>query len=60
MNPSRVRNWRARGFAAGLAAQGSGAARALQVHPIVGTFSGAPMVSNAAMMVIFVPLTLLN
>lgn len=42
----RVKDWRARGFAVGLAAHGIGTARALQVNPIAGTFAGLAMALN--------------
>jgi putative effector of murein hydrolase len=35
-----VRDWRARGFAMGLAAHGIGTARAFQVNPEAGTYAG--------------------
>lgn len=60
MNLLKVRDWRARGFAVGLAAHGIGTARALQVHPIAGTFSGVGMGLNAVMTAVLVPLALLN
>ncbi|ASW09875.1 LrgB family protein [Rhizobium sp. 11515TR] len=60
MNLLRIRDWRARGFAAGLAAHGIGTARALQVHPIAGTFSGVGMGLNAVMTAILVPFALLS
>ena len=36
----RVRDWRARGFALGLAAHGIGTARAFQVNVEAGTYAG--------------------
>ena len=46
LNLMRVRDPRARGFAVGLAAHGIGTARALQVHPVAGTFAGLAMALN--------------
>ncbi|WP_349370389.1 LrgB family protein [Salinarimonas sp.] len=46
LNLLRVRDWRARGFAVGLAAHGIGTARALQVNPVAGTFAGLAMGLN--------------
>ncbi|WP_372425250.1 LrgB family protein [Salinarimonas chemoclinalis] len=46
MNLLRVTDWRARGFAVGLAAHGIGTARALQVNPVAGTFAGLAMALN--------------
>ncbi|SON53556.1 Inner membrane protein YohK [Hartmannibacter diazotrophicus] len=56
MNALGMKDWRARGFAAGLAAHGIGTARALQVHPLAGTFSGIAMGLNAAVTAFLVPL----
>lgn len=46
LNLLRIRDWRARGFAVGLAAHGIGTARALQVNPVAGTFAGLAMALN--------------
>ena len=43
MNAMRVRDYAARGFAAGLAAHGIGTARAFVVDPVAGTFAGIAM-----------------
>ena len=51
----RVRDHRARGFAAGLAAHGLGTARAFQVSEIAGTFAGIAMGLNAFLTAILVP-----
>ena len=40
MNMLRIRDFAARGFAAGLAAHGIGTARAFQVDPLAGAFAG--------------------
>ncbi|PVX30230.1 LrgB family protein [Sphingomonas pokkalii] len=45
----RLRDYRVRGFAAGVAAHGFGTARAFQVTEIGGTFAGIGMALNAAM-----------
>lgn len=46
MNLLRIRNYAARGFAAGLTSHGIGTARAFQVNEIAGTFSGLAMALN--------------
>jgi len=46
LNLLRIEDWRARGFAVGLAAHGIGTARALQVNPVAGTFAGLAMALN--------------
>jgi predicted murein hydrolase (TIGR00659 family) len=56
MNLLRLRDWRARGFAVGLAAHGIGTARALQVHPVAGTFAGLAMGLNGLVTALLVPL----
>ena len=58
MNLLRIRDMRARGFAAGLAAHGIGTARAFQVSEVAGTFAGIAMVLNAFVTAIFAPLAL--
>ena len=45
----RIRDYRVRGFAAGVAAHGFGTARAFQVDALGGTFAGIGMALNAAM-----------
>lgn len=45
----RLKDYRVRGFAAGVAAHGFGTARAFQVTEIGGTFAGIGMALNAAM-----------
>ncbi|MDW9670234.1 LrgB family protein [Sinorhizobium meliloti] len=59
MNVLGIKDWRARGFAAGLSAHGIGTARALQINPIAGTFSGVAMGLNALGTAIVVPTILL-
>ena len=55
MNALGVRDYRARGFAVGLASHGIGTARAFQVDPIAGTFAGIAIGLNAAMTAFIVP-----
>ena len=58
LNLLRVRDLRARGFAAGLAAHGLGTARAFQVSEVAGTFAGIAMGLNAFVTAILAPLAL--
>ena len=53
-----VKDYRARGFAAGLAAHGIGTARAFQVSEVAGTFAGIAMGLNAFLTAVLVPLAL--
>ncbi|GJD49030.1 Inner membrane protein YohK [Methylobacterium crusticola] len=53
-----IRDWRARGFAAGIAAHGIGTARAFQVSEVAGTFAGIAMGLNAFLTAILVPVAL--
>ena len=46
MNRIGVRDWAARGFAAGVSAHGIGTARAFLVNPVAGTFAGIGMGLN--------------
>ncbi|RBI86212.1 LrgB family protein [Rhodosalinus halophilus] len=55
MNALRIRDWRARGFAAGVAAHGIGTARAFQVDPTAGAFSGLGMGLNAMLTALLAP-----
>ncbi|TVS01685.1 MAG: LrgB family protein [Rhodobacteraceae bacterium] len=55
MNALRIRDWRARGFAVGVAAHGIGTARALQVHPQAGAFAGIGMALNAVLTAFLAP-----
>lgn len=50
-----ITDWRARGFAAGLASHGIGTARAFQVHPTAGAFAGIGMGLNALLTALLVP-----
>lgn len=59
MNALRIRDWRARGFAVGIAAHGIGTARAFQVDPVAGTFAGIAMALNGLLTALLVPLALL-
>ncbi|PWJ12090.1 LrgB family protein [Jannaschia seohaensis] len=56
MNALRVRDWRARGFAVGVAAHGIGTARAFQVNETAGTYAGMGMALNALLTSLLVPL----
>lgn len=55
LNLLRIRDWRARGFAVGVAAHGIGTARAFQVHETAGTFAGIGMGLNAMLTAVIVP-----
>ncbi|MCE4222664.1 LrgB family protein [Methylobacterium sp. C25] len=57
-NLLRIRDLRARGFAAGLAAHGLGTARAFQVSETAGTFAGIAMGLNAFLTAMLVPVAL--
>lgn len=54
----RVTDWRARGFAVGVAAHGIGTARAFQVNDTAGAFAGIGMGLNAVLTAIVAPLVL--
>ena len=56
MNLLRITDWRARGFAAGVAAHGIGTARAFQVNPVAGAYAGIAMALNALLTSLIVPL----
>lgn len=58
LNALRVTDWRARGFAIGVAAHGIGTARAFQVNQTAGAFSGIGMGLNAVLTAIIAPLVL--
>jgi predicted murein hydrolase (TIGR00659 family) len=55
MNALRLKNYAARGFAAGLASHGIGTARAFQVSPIAGTFAGIALGLNGLLTALLVP-----
>ncbi|MDR3465512.1 MAG: LrgB family protein [Xanthobacteraceae bacterium] len=56
MNRLGITDFRARGFAAGLASHGIGTARAFQVDELAGTFAGIAMSLNALVTSLLVPL----
>lgn len=58
LNLVGVRDWRARGFAAGVAAHGIGTARAFEVNQMAGTFAGIALGLNGLVTAILVPLLL--
>jgi predicted murein hydrolase (TIGR00659 family) len=53
-----VRDWRARGFATGLAAHGIGTARALQLNEVAGAFASLAMGLNGVATAVLLPLLL--
>jgi predicted murein hydrolase (TIGR00659 family) len=55
MNLLRIRDWRARGFAVGVAAHGIGTARAFQVNQTAGAYAGVGMALNALLTSLIVP-----
>lgn len=55
MNLLRIQDWRARGFAVGVAAHGIGTARAFQVNPVAGAYAGIAMALNALLTSLIVP-----
>jgi predicted murein hydrolase (TIGR00659 family) len=55
MNGFGIKNYAARGFAAGLASHGIGTARAFQVDPIAGTFAGIALGLNGLFTALLVP-----
>jgi len=58
LNLLGLTDWRARGFAMGVAAHGLGTARAMQVHPVAGAFAGLGMGLNAVLTAMLAPLIL--
>ena len=56
MNLLGITDWRARGFAVGVAAHGIGTARAFQVNPIAGAYAGIAMALNALLTSLIVPM----
>ncbi len=58
MNALGVRDYAARGFAAGLASHGIGTARAFAVDPVAGVFAGVAMGLNAVVTPALIPLIL--
>lgn len=55
LNAIGIRDWRARGFATGVAAHGIGTARALQVNETAGAFAGIGMGLNAVLTALIAP-----
>ena len=55
MNMLRITDWRARGFAVGVAAHGIGTARAFQVNRVAGAYAGIAMALNALLTSLIVP-----
>ncbi len=51
----KITDWRARGFAVGVAAHGIGTARAFQVNPVAGAYAGIAMALNALLTSLIVP-----
>jgi predicted murein hydrolase (TIGR00659 family) len=58
LNALRITDWRARGFATGVAAHGIGTARAFQVNETAGAFAGVGMGLNAVATAILAPLAI--
>lgn len=58
LNALGVTDWRARGFATGVAAHGIGTARAFQVHETAGAFAGIGMGLNAVLTAVLAPAVL--
>ena len=56
LNALRIEDWRARGFAVGLAAHGIGTAHAFRVNSTAGAFSGIGMGLNALLTALLAPL----
>jgi predicted murein hydrolase (TIGR00659 family) len=56
MNRMKITDYRARGFAVGIAAHGIGTARAFQVDEVAGVFAGIAMSLNALVTSLLVPL----
>jgi predicted murein hydrolase (TIGR00659 family) len=56
MNLTGITDFRARGFAVGIAAHGIGTARAFQVDEVAGVFAGIAMSLNALVTSLLVPL----
>ena len=55
LNLLRLKDWRARGFAVGVAAHGIGTARAFQVNETAGAFAGIGMGLNAVLTALIAP-----
>jgi len=59
LNVMRLTDWRARGFAVGVAAHGIGTARAFQVNQIAGVFAAIAMGMNGVVTALLAPLVTL-
>ena len=55
LNALALRDWRARGFAVGVAAHGIGVARAVQVHETAGAFAAVGMGLSAILTAVLAP-----
>jgi predicted murein hydrolase (TIGR00659 family) len=53
-----IRDWRGRGFSAGVAAHGLGTARAFQVNQLAGSFAGIGLALNGVATSVLVPILL--
>jgi len=58
LNLLGITDWKARGFAAGVAAHGIGTARAFHVSEVAGTFAGIAMGLNGLLTAFLVPLVI--
>ncbi len=58
LNALGIKDWRARGFAVGIAAHGIGTARAFQVNPTAGAFAAIAMALNAILTALLAPIAL--
>ncbi|MGZ6126469.1 MAG: LrgB family protein [Myxococcales bacterium] len=58
LDAMRIRDWRGRGFSAGVAAHGLGTARAFQVNEVAGTFAGIGLALNGVATAVLVPILL--
>ena len=56
LNLTRIKDWRARGLAMGVAAHGLGTSRAFQVNAVAGAFAGLTMGLNGLATAILIPL----
>jgi predicted murein hydrolase (TIGR00659 family) len=56
LNLLRITDWRARGFAVGVASHGIGTARAFQVNETAGAFAGIGMALNALLTALIAPI----
>jgi len=56
LNLARIKDWRARGLALGVASHGIGTARALQVNAVAGAFAGLAMGLNGLATAILIPI----